>query len=164
MQKIFFEIKNFLRDKIKRNPIAVLWAGVSIFFILLIVGIIVFSSRNAVSVVLSKNTIDDLVDKAANQKYLQKVFNAPDGLKKLPMPKGAKFQPVPEEMRSITSDDKAGVAQRCIYKAQSYVVGDIVKTDEGWVRCTPTIVFVESEEKGKGVIRQAGSPAWTVVQ
>jgi hypothetical protein len=117
------------------------------------------------SVVLSDKTVNDLVDKAANQKYLQKVFDAPESFKKLPMPKATtEFQPLPEGMGDKSS--KGAVAQRCTYKGQSYVVGDIVKTDQEWVKCTPSIVFVDSEDKDKGKVttKQVGSPVWTLVQ
>lgn len=168
MQKILREIKNFLQDKIKQNYIVALSIGILIFFVLLIASLAIFHSKNTGGgVVLSKNTIDDLVEKAANQKYLQKVFNAPDSLKKLPMPKtSSEFKPLPEDMRSISGDKSREILARCIYKGQSYVAGDIVKTDGGWVRCTPTIVFVEVEDKEKGtsLVRQAGSSAWTAVQ
>ncbi len=49
---------------------------------------------------------------------------------------------------------------RCFYKNQTYTPGDILKTEQGWIRCTPTIVF--SSEKPE--LRTQGAPAWTVVQ
>ena len=50
--------------------------------------------------------------------------------------------------------------QRCLYNGQSYIPGDILKTEQGWIRCTPTIIF-SSDNTG---VRQAGSPAWVSVQ
>lgn len=52
------------------------------------------------------------------------------------------------------------IAQRCIYNNQNYVPGDIVKVDQGWMRCTPTILFTpENPTK-----QQTGNPTWTKVQ
>lgn len=50
--------------------------------------------------------------------------------------------------------------QRCTYNNQSYVAGDIVKVDQDWMRCTPTILFTP-DDPGKP---QIGNPTWTKVQ
>jgi hypothetical protein len=39
------------------------------------------------------------------------------------------------------------LTQRCWLDGQSYVVGDIVKTPSGWVRCSLTIVDANSTER-----------------
>ena len=48
---------------------------------------------------------------------------------------------------------------RCNYNHQDYLPGDIVKTDQGWVRCTPTLIFNPEPAENK-----LGSPAWIAVQ
>ena len=165
MQIKLNKIKNFLGGKIKQDSMFFLGILVVIFAIIIISVVTLYGRDTHSSVVMSKKTVDDLVEKAANQKYIQKVFNAPDGIKKLPIPKVSEtFKLVPDSMRDNNS--KEVVAQRCAYKGQTYVVGDIMKTDGGWIRCTPTIVFTEAEDKGKGIItiRQPGSPVWTAIQ
>ena len=114
--------------------------------------------------VLSKEAVDELVKNAADKKYLQDVLSATSNL---PRPK----HPVPlKPADTATSLPLLGngnqpmeiedvTLQRCSYKGQTYVVGDIVKTTQGWVRCMPTFIF--SSEKTE---RQFGSPAWIEVQ
>ena len=116
---------------------------------------------NSEQVIISEKTVDDLVDKAAKQKYIQDVF---DSNQKLPLSnESVPLQPVDtvdQKQFSQKSNTNNIVSQRCYYNGQSYVAGDIVKTDQGWIRCTPTLVF--SAEKP--TVREYGSPAWTAVQ
>lgn len=50
-------------------------------------------------------------------------------------------------------------SERCIYNNQPYVTGDIVKTDQGWIRCTSTIYFSEDSP----ATAQNGGAVWTAV-
>ncbi len=74
-------------------------------------------------------------------------------------------EPIAPEVKTPSPLETPVVAQavnadRCFYKNQSYTPGDILKTDGGWIRCTPTVAF--SVEKPETKI--AGNPAWTIVQ
>jgi hypothetical protein len=60
---------------------------------------------------------------------------------------------------NITNTVTSSPAQSCIYNAQPYLPGDIVKTDQGWLRCTPTLFF--SADNGNKL--QTGNPEWTKV-
>lgn len=118
------------------------------------------SSADNNTAVLSKQAVNELIKRAADQKYLQDVFN---GNSKLPITK----QDVPLKPLNAGSTLQANSAeesnisgQRCVYNSQLYIPGDIVKTNIGWIRCTPTILL--SGDKQQSI--QYGSPAWTAVQ
>lgn len=51
-------------------------------------------------------------------------------------------------------------AGRCVYNNQTYALGDIVRTEQGWLRCTPTLSF----NPDKPTLPQPDRPAWTRVQ
>lgn len=51
-------------------------------------------------------------------------------------------------------------AQSCFYNGQSYLPGDIVKTDNGWIRCSPTFSFSQKDPTKS----QSANPTWTTVQ
>lgn len=120
--------------------------------------------KTADSVVISKQAVDDLVKKAAQQKYIQDVFN--DG-KNLPMPKSQNITLQPyqsntdlKSVSNIQTVPQNSALTRCSYNGQSYGAGDIVKTDQVWMRCTPTYYF----SPDKPTLKQNGQPAWTAVQ
>ncbi len=50
-------------------------------------------------------------------------------------------------------------SQGCTYNHQIYLPGDILKTEQGWIRCTPTLFFMPDS-----LTRQTGNPTWTAVQ
>lgn len=50
--------------------------------------------------------------------------------------------------------------QRCAYNGQNYAPGDIVKTGQNWVRCTPTITFTQD----KPTVPAYSAPEWVLVQ
>jgi hypothetical protein len=119
--------------------------------------------------VLTESAVEHLVEQAAKQKYIQDVFNANP---KLPLPK----KPIPLQPNiinetsvetsaqpSITATNKhiseASNTQRCNYNNQLYVVGDIVKSPQGWVRCTPTLVFPSDNTD-----KHFGNPSWISIQ
>lgn len=117
------------------------------------------SQSNSGQMVISKQAIDDLVNKAAQQKYLQDVLG---GEEKLPVPKSTAV-PVPLQAlntHEISKGQNTIQSQRCFYNGQSFVAGDIVKTDQGWIRCAPTFIFSED----KPTVSNRGVPAWTAVQ
>lgn len=62
--------------------------------------------------------------------------------------------PAPTEKKVIKPSNS-----RCNYNGQDYLPGDIVKTDQGWVRCTPTLIFNSERAENR-----PGSPAWIAVQ
>lgn len=151
---------------------SVLIIGFGIFFMLFLGGFLAnkiyhnarsdIVDNNATTTVMSKAAVDDLVKKAANQKYLQDVFSNDT---KLPVPK----HPIPLQPLTTKAPVVAPVstgtanglnAQRCSYNGQMYVLGDIVKTDKGWIRCTPTFIFSPDNPTSQ----QYGNPAWTAVQ
>ncbi len=51
-------------------------------------------------------------------------------------------------------------SQRCMYNSQPYVLGDMVKTDSGWIRCTSTVFFADNNP----TTAQPGEAVWTKVQ
>lgn len=64
---------------------------------------------------------------------------------------------------SLTTQSPASNAdnpERCSYNGQNYSAGDIVKTEEGWIRCTPSIIFSAANP----LEAQASNPVWTKVQ
>jgi|SRR6185312_12638995 len=85
-------------------------------------------------------------------------------LMQLPTTKKASLQDTPSVMPNTAllpaPASAAPPAQRCTYSGQSYLPGDIVKTDQGWLRCTPTLLFLPENPR----LPQSGSPAWTTVQ
>ncbi len=122
--------------------------------------------------VLTKSAVEHLVEQAAKQRYIQDVFDANP---KLPLAK----KPIPLQPNSPNSMGEATVdtptqpsttpgdkhmsdaakTQRCNYNNQLYVVGDIVKSPQGWVRCTPTLTFSSGS-----VDPHWDRPAWISVQ
>jgi hypothetical protein len=106
--------------------------------------------------------LDKLIQQAADAKYLRDVLgdkNSPH----LPLPHHA--MPLqtadsllratvvaPANVPAVATKSQAAL-QRCTYQQQTYVPGDIVKTPQGWLRCTPVIVPAGS----------AAAPVWTAV-
>jgi hypothetical protein len=63
---------------------------------------------------------------------------------------------------SEISVKKSHSLQSCFYKGEMYLPGDIVKTNEGWIRCTPVLSFLQNdpEKQKSGNL----NPVWTKVQ
>jgi hypothetical protein len=66
--------------------------------------------------------------------------------------------PIAVHSHSLTSNDS--ILQPCMYNNQPYVPGDMIKTDSGWIRCTPTVSFVENNS----TTAQKGEAVWAKVQ
>jgi hypothetical protein len=60
----------------------------------------------------------------------------------------------------VISVNKSHALQSCFYKDEMYLPGDIVKTKDGWIRCTPTLSF----SLNVPTKQQSGNPTWTRVQ
>jgi hypothetical protein len=57
---------------------------------------------------------------------------------------------------------KSHSLQSCFYKGEMYLPGDIVKTNAGWIRCTPILSLSQNDpEKQKS---GNPNPVWTKVQ
>lgn len=70
-------------------------------------------------------------------------------------------KPIPASELPPPSDmPKNNNTGRCLYNGQDYALGDIVKAEIGWIRCTPTITF----NGEKPTLAQPASSAWTKVQ
>jgi len=67
-----------------------------------------------------------------------------------------KMLPLPAPTETKVAKPSNG---RCNYNGQDYLAGDIVKTSQGWIRCTPIIIF--NTERSENM---PGSSAWTAVQ
>lgn len=107
------------------------------------------------TVVLTKNAMDALIKKAADQQYLQDVLTSgpklplkQHNIHALPLPVKNTVLP----LRKFTAQT-AAINQHCSYKNQSYSIGEIVQTDKGWIRCTPSVVIDRntSSQYGKAV-------------
>lgn len=114
--------------------------------------------------VLSKEAMNDLVAKAANYKYLQDVF-AGDKVKLPNKTQLSKTLPITNTATStFTSSAVLAVAptraSRCNYNGQDYVAGDIVKNDNGWMRCVPLLIFTSD----KPTTPQQSGVGWVTVQ
>lgn len=83
--------------------------------------------------------------------------NAINSIKTLPKPS---IKPIPTEIPPPSETPSANNSGRCIYNKQTYALGDIVKTDKGWIRCTPTLSF----SPDKPTLPQSDRPAWTTIQ
>lgn len=162
MHKI--KIKNIVQNTVKNKYIIllmILLLGVtSLSYIFRIFDKNIMVNGNKV---ISREAMDDLVTKAAEQKYLHDVLTK--DVKPLPTPKSIlSLMPAHSEPEVKNAEITVAVPnikeQRCVYNSQSYVVGDIVKTEQGWVRCTPTLIFASDKPN----IPQYGSAAWTAVQ
>lgn len=117
--------------------------------------------------ILSKAAVDDLINRAANAKYIEDVLNTQPTLPLSSPPrlkpyKKMSYSAEPPVMPQITTKKENAIinAQRCTYNGQSYVPGDIVKTDQGWLRCSSTVIFSSS----RTTTSESGKPAWTAVQ
>ena len=113
--------------------------------------------------VMSKEAVEALVKSAADKKYIEDVLNgATNTLPKSSHP--VPLQPLLANGRSTTiavdTNPAVQPVQRCSYSGQLYVTGDMVKTQQGWVRCMPTLVF--SSEKNER--QEYGMAAWIKVQ
>jgi hypothetical protein len=120
-------------------------------------------------VVLTKDAVDDLVRKAADQKYLQDVLSSGP---KLPVASHktspitlqpndvtppttvVSANPAPAAQQVITSLKTANDNQHCSFNGQTYSLGEIVQIDKGWVRCTPSIMVSADGSS------QYGSAVW----
>ena len=60
---------------------------------------------------------------------------------------------------SLTSTNNSS-SQRCLYNNQEYVLGDMVKSDAGWIRCTSSIFFTSDNP----TTSQPGQSIWIKVQ
>lgn len=120
--------------------------------------------------VVTKEAFDEMVQQAADGKYIKSVLTDPK-LPQLPLQNTSKkavpLQPYPAEMSndntlpanpSPKQNTVPQEIQRCSYKEQIYVPGDIVKTDQGWIRCVPIFNFSQDGAK------QLSSAAWTSAQ
>ncbi len=65
--------------------------------------------------------------------------------------------PKPELATPAAASSYAG---RCMYNNHTYALGDIVKTEQGWLRCTSTLSF----NPDTSTLPQPDRPAWTRVQ
>jgi hypothetical protein len=102
------------------------------------------------SIVLTKQAVDELVKKAADQQYLQDVLTSSP---KLPPHRHAtslqakttneKTKPVllPEKSKRVRNKKTVSNPQNCIYNGKAYSIGEIVQIDKGWIRCTPSITI-----------------------
>ena len=102
------------------------------------------------NVTMTKNAIDDLVKKAADQQYLDDVLNSGPTL---PLPNHRhhliqlqpKINNTPEKVTTktqttnITPTKTTTSNQQCQYQNKTYSIGDIIQTDQGWARCTPAL-------------------------
>lgn len=112
--------------------------------------------------VLTPAALDKLIQQAADAKYLRDVLGDKHS-PHLPLPHHAvPLQPADQLLRASTvapvgaANTKSSTAlQRCAYQQQTYVPGDIVKTPQGWLRCTPVIVPPGSA---------TAAPVWTAVK
>jgi hypothetical protein len=118
------------------------------------------SKKISDAVMVSKQEIDDLVKKAAQQKYLQDVFNDD---KTLPLTKSYTISLQPYQSKIDTKVQpvtQSPSLMRCSYNGQMYVAGDMVKTDQVWLRCTPTFYFLFDKPR----IKHEGPSVWTLIQ
>lgn len=114
--------------------------------------------------VLSKEAVNDLLAKAANYKYLQDVFagdkvklpNKHQPFKTLPITSTATNTLTPSATLPLVPTR----ASRCNYNGQDYIAGDIVKNDNGWMRCVPLLIFTSD----KPTTPQQSGVAWVTVQ
>lgn len=132
------------------------------------------------TIVISKQALNDLVKKAANQKYLEDVLA---GQPKLPVsthsptiavnqPSTGSIQSTPAAKEEVTTRIKEFIhepvesevkentsnltSQQCVYRNQIYSIGAIIQIDKGWVRCTPTL---QIDSAGNS---QYGAAVWTM--
>jgi hypothetical protein len=61
---------------------------------------------------------------------------------------------------SSTQTSDSHSAERCLYNNQNYVLGDMINTAQGWLRCTPTVTFSSDQP----ITYQQGPSAWMKVQ
>ena len=125
------------------------------------------------SVVVTKSALDELVKKAADQKYLQDVLTSGpklpvNGHRDKPIDLQKKPNSVVQNQTNIapqkaenekpqqTSSAPNNAQQQCTYNNQTYSIGEIVQVDKGWVRCTPSIV-INSDGSS-----QYGDAVWTL--
>jgi hypothetical protein len=120
---------------------------------------------------LTKAAVEELIARASDDKYLHDVLGDKSASKLLPLPTHhITLQPAQQVMalsakldnslpsvaksNPLAADRAAVTVQRCTYQQQSYVIGDIVKTPQGWVRCTPVVAVAGSA---------SSSLVWTAV-
>lgn len=111
------------------------------------------------TVILSKEALDKLIKKAADQKYLQDALSDGDKLPTLNQ-KPIKLVDLSPNIgaANISTDiissnknqaaiptladvEKANAQQHCFYQDESYSIGEIVNSDKGWLRCTPSFTI-----------------------
>lgn len=112
------------------------------------------------TILITKTALEDLINRAANQKYLQDVLESGQ---KLPLPKqnGYSLPKHPVRKTAIKSANYFDFAsKRCSYQGQSYVAGDIVKIPQGWIKCSPIYLFNPRENK----LEENKDLAWVVIQ
>ena len=125
------------------------------------------TQRHPPEVVLTQAALAMLIKKAADQQYLQDVFTRGPSLP-LPLPKQRSVRllhqtrpsrlksaiqpPMPASVHPATILDP----QQCNWDGQRYSIGEIVRSDQGWVRCTPSVV---SPSEGRS---HYGNAVWTL--
>lgn len=114
--------------------------------------------------VLTPAALDKLIQQAADAKYLRDVLGDKHS-PHLPLPQHAMplqtansllraSAVVPANVPGTTNTKSSPALQRCTYQQQTYVPGDIVKTPQGWLRCTPVVALNGN----------APAPVWTDVK
>ena len=67
----------------------------------------------------------------------------------LQSPKENDFQNQQTEIKTIFQVNQRAKIQECNYQGQMYLPGDIVKTNQGWIRCSSEVSFGKSQQKGE---------------